>query len=659
MRRGGLLLFMLAGLAGLGAVQAAADDLWKEDFITGWTANAKPLGWYDDSDNPANHAMIYYNTTVSYADVTVTTGQGYGKVISFYQDVNVSVYPKLDIVVHSIPAGDIKVGIFIPGNTATAGYEEHVGAAITTTGTTTIDIPTLSGGWTGIKAMGIEIWVEGTGGHAVIDSVRIYNTLSSTPTYTPTPSATATVTPTVTPYAGTPTFTATITPTATITATALPATETNFWLEPFTGGANGAKPPRWQDATNVAANDAYIAYVNVTSGANEVMITHVLKDTWGQVLSPTLQVDTSLYNLAEINVVGLGPQTYWNIGIQEIGGNSVFNKNFTSADSQLIGKIPFNINDVMGWTPGVHIFQFHIMVVGPVNSYFTVNSLRVYRSSNLPFPTSTPTPATANGWVANFTPVAGRTLPVGWTDSSADASKHLYSDIPGYVYLSRTASAPYGSVLSPAIPLNVTRYPYLSISVKNMSPNALWKVGIADNGPDKFYADLNASWNLEDTKVYNYAAILQQYNNVTTWAGTQNFNIILTMESPGVETVEISDLHIFGLGPDPTQTITPSFTATPWVQLHNVLAYPNPSRDKVSFAYQTGETVSVTLDVYKLTGERVGNVIEQQTGSLGTVLQTVWDATNVAPGVYLCHLKAVGTGGRTWVDVVKKVAIVK
>jgi hypothetical protein len=288
------------------------------------------------------------------------------------------------------------------------------------------------------------------------------------------------------------------------------------------------------------------------------------------------------------------------------------------------------------------------------------NSMRVYRHGSLPAPV--PALLRANGWVAHFDPTPGQTRPKDWIDSTVDPGKHLYlaySSLPGYVYLSRTAQAPYGSVTSPAISGNVTRYPYLSISVTNMSPDARWKVGIADNSPDHFYVDLNPSWNLQDTVVYNYTAALQQYNNVTTWAGMQNFNIVLTMENANVQSVELSDLRLFGFGADPTSTVTVTPTITPWVQPNNVLAYPNPSRDRVSFAFRADEAVNVTLDIYKLTGERVGNVVEQQAGGSGQILQTVWDAVNVPPGVYLCHLKAVGAGGRAWVDVVKKVAIVK
>jgi hypothetical protein len=362
----------------------------------------------------------------------------------------------------------------------------------------------------------------------------------------------------------------------------------------------------------------------------------------------------------EINLAGLGLGAFWNLGIQEIGGASAFNKCFAGGDSNSTGKVSFDINNVMGWTPGVHIFQFHVMIVGAVNNYLYLGSLRVYRVGNLP--TATPTPVEVNGWTADFNPVAGRTLPLNWSDSTTDPSKHMYlaySDIPGYVYLSRTAAAPYGSVVSPALHLNVSRYPYLSISVKNMSPNAQWKVGISDNSPDRFYTDLNASWNLEDTVVYNYVTAMAQTNGTSAWTGWQSFNIVLTMQSPGGETVDISDLRIFGYGADPTLTVTPTFTATPWVQMHNVLAYPNPSRGQVTFAFRADETVNITLDVYKLTGERVGNVVEQQTGSSGAILQTVWDGTAAPPGVYLCHFKAVGAGGRTWADVVKKVAIVK
>lgn len=184
-----LSLLVAAALAGTALNVFATENYWLEDF--NGSPGTKPGGWYDDSDDQTFHAMIYNDAIPSYADVSVTAGEIFGKVVSFSQDVNVAKYSKLEVVVSRIPVGDVKVGVF----NKRPVWKEHVSDIITAPGTYTFDIPTLStsgpdfgAAWSGVQFMGVEIFVEGNSGEAVFDSVRIYapDIPTTTPTMTPT-----------------------------------------------------------------------------------------------------------------------------------------------------------------------------------------------------------------------------------------------------------------------------------------------------------------------------------------------------------------------------------------------------------------------------------------------------------------------------------------
>lgn len=108
-----------------------------------------------------------------------------------------------------------------------------------------------------------------------------------------------------------------------------------------------------------------------------------------------------------------------------------------------------------------------------------------------------------------------------------------------------------------------------------------------------------------------------------------------------------------------TSTPTPTPTTTPWLAGQKVLAYPNPARGQVTFAYTVAGLSSVTIDVYRLTGERVARITERKNGGTGQTLTTSWDAAGVAPGIYLCRVQVTDADGRVVVDQKKKVALIK
>lgn len=100
-------------------------------------------------------------------------------------------------------------------------------------------------------------------------------------------------------------------------------------------------------------------------------------------------------------------------------------------------------------------------------------------------------------------------------------------------------------------------------------------------------------------------------------------------------------------------------TSTPFVNENAVLAFPNPARGQLHFAYTVNGSVKTQIDVYRLTGERAATIVEHQNGGAGQTLVTSWQATGVAPGVYLCRVVITDAEGRVVLDEKKKVAIIR
>lgn len=87
----------------------------------------------------------------------------------------------------------------------------------------------------------------------------------------------------------------------------------------------------------------------------------------------------------------------------------------------------------------------------------------------------------------------------------------------------------------------------------------------------------------------------------------------------------------------------------------SVFAYPNPaSRGPVAIRFYLGEASPVELRVYDLAGNEVHRA--QTSGQGGMDNEWVWDASDVAPGVYFCRVQAA-QGGKEVVEFCK-VAII-
>ena len=89
------------------------------------------------------------------------------------------------------------------------------------------------------------------------------------------------------------------------------------------------------------------------------------------------------------------------------------------------------------------------------------------------------------------------------------------------------------------------------------------------------------------------------------------------------------------------------------------MAYPNPARSHVTFAYAAADAARVKIDIYHLTGERAAH-IEETPGTTGSATHfTVWEAAGAAPGVYFCRVVVTDSTGREVIKTMKKIALVR
>lgn len=149
--------------------------LWMEDFVG--TAGLKPAGWFDNTDDPSFDCTIVYDATPSLALLTVVDVAGWGKVVSFSQNVDLDVYNKVEVVISELdPSASMRVGIFHPGPVPPYQFFDLLGSgpSIFLPGTYVFDIPSITGE-TGVQFYGIQLALEGPNGiQAKVDSVRIF-----------------------------------------------------------------------------------------------------------------------------------------------------------------------------------------------------------------------------------------------------------------------------------------------------------------------------------------------------------------------------------------------------------------------------------------------------------------------------------------------------
>jgi hypothetical protein len=79
----------------------------------------------------------------------------------------------------------------------------------------------------------------------------------------------------------------------------------------------------------------------------------------------------------------------------------------------------------------------------------------------------------------------------------------------------------------------------------------------------------------------------------------------------------------------------------------------------VKFAFTVAGAVEITVDLYKLTGERVAHIRDAQNGGSGQTVVTAWEAAGVAPGIYLARITVKNAEGQMVISQTKKVVLIR
>lgn len=116
--------------------------------------------------------------------------------------------------------------------------------------------------------------------------------------------------------------------------------------------------------------------------------------------------------------------------------------------------------------------------------------------------------------------------------------------------------------------------------------------------------------------------------------------------------------------PSRTPTVSATVTATPtnalayyYLDWEQVLVYPNPAKDVVHLLLHLKEAGQARVVVYNLAGDRIAEVAQYLPAGRGQVLD--WQASGVAPGIYLCRVVITDAEGRVVLNQSKKVAVIR
>ncbi len=165
----------------------------------------------------------------------------------------------------------------------------------------------------------------------------------------------------------------------------------------------------------------------------------------------------------------------------------------------------------------------------------------------------------------------------------------------------------------------------------------LYPAGLLANGD---YACAIATDGSNNTSAFSYnvlvTALIPTYTPTFTATITPTYSPTATI-TPTLTITVTSTIS-------PTSTVTPTMTLTPTVTPttalgdvdlggKQVLAYPNPAQDQMTFVFHLDQAAEVKVLIYNLAGERVAELSGDFTAGRGQTL--VWECGDVAPGVYL------------------------
>ncbi len=647
------------------------NDFKYSDDVPPSSPGQLPPGWYDSSIDQSSYVTFRYAATDGLVNLVQTSNQYPAKALTHYMATSLVTAQAhyLHVNIRSLPAGKIYLGLYQKQlNGQYASYIWHT--RITAPGLYGVDLSdaTQLWNWTTTLQFQIMIFIEGDTsnalGNAVIDSVSITSSLppTMTPTASPTPTVTRTATVTVT-------NSATCTMTSTITPTPTPLNETFNYSDDIPLSLPGALPSGWTDYTRDSSCAAYLKYTS-TDGLAELSDSQTMGNH--KVLSPYQTLDLSQNHIVEVTVNST-PNGLFKFGVYTRNGG--WSERSLSAPITSPGTYTVDIWDA-GWTGtmGVGVELFADFGDAPTA---ILDGVRI-RSGN-PAPT---------GWVDDFSRTVG-VKPTGWRDDTTDTSfGATVVNAGSQATITRTNTNTWGKVLSPFwAACNVSTYPIVEVSVTSITASCSWKLGIQEAEGAFRYWNVSSSSNATGVFQFNYAEI-------TGLTGLHALEVQLVVEGAAGQSIAVDWVRIGQAGsvhgasasgggksvklfvasptgtpiPTSTQTATPAVTAsltptsTPTIGVKvdegQVSAFPNPARGKVTFAYAAPNLAKVTIDIYRLTGERVTRIEERKDGGTQT-FTTAWEAAGVAPGIYFCRIVATDASGKEVLNVKKKVALVR
>jgi 5-hydroxyisourate hydrolase-like protein (transthyretin family) len=79
----------------------------------------------------------------------------------------------------------------------------------------------------------------------------------------------------------------------------------------------------------------------------------------------------------------------------------------------------------------------------------------------------------------------------------------------------------------------------------------------------------------------------------------------------------------------------------------------------VQFRYYIEGEARIEVGVFTVSGERVALIHETKNGGDGQNATTIWEASHVAPGIYLCKVVITDANGERVTRSIKKIALIK
>jgi hypothetical protein len=624
-------------------VTPPAYNVWLEDFANG-TAGTQPAGWYDTRQNVAPAATINYSTTNSLADITVANTGGWGKVLSFSQYFDINAYPRLEISIAQLQGCTVRIGVY--GQVIDKFWDcLGTGPSISAPGNYSFDLKAITG-LADIQYLAVQISVEGPqGSAATLDSVRIYG--YTPPTLTPSATVTHTITPTFTPtltQTVLPTSTITPTPTATVTAsqteTLVPtvtATPTSTPTSTLTGTATTTATQTETALPTFTSTPTFTPSVTLTatptpSATATLTPTATITATWTSTVTKVPTSTASATRTATATVIPSRTVTF------TVAQTVIRTATFTATPGASLTTTPTPCvhQVVRAWPDGSSCLkpkQTRKLLALSLSGH--VPQPRIEMAYRVLFGAGS---VNGGGSATAFTGPQGEPAEVIFKAASrerdvdlirVDNGRHggqafivMLVNPAGFREDCQDRQALQGAAAGAAEVFVYTEESAALAKVNELQPEAV--VFIAN------------------TKTFTPTASATP-TATATLTGTPTSTRIPT-GTPVVQN---------------TPAATSTFTAGIYVEAKSITVFPNPARGHVKFAYTVTGAVEITIDLYKLTGERVARVHEAQNGGSGQTVVTSWEAAGAAPGVYLARVQIKNADGSVYLQQTKKVVLIR